>query len=108
MTPPVLYPPEVVRALRLWPTDDPSPPTAYLAEVAEVFGYLVGTVYGDALSRFRDGRRISTSPIVSLGCQFGYLLAYTRSGSCYVIVSYRAEQSLLFGRYLKELSSERF
>lgn len=99
----VPYPPEIVRALRLWPALDENPPTAYLADVGEVFGYLVGRVYGDIYCRFLDGRQISTSPIVSLSSQFGYLVAYTLSGSRYVIVTFRQEQYQLFEGYLRRL-----
>ena len=96
------YPPEVVSALKKWQEDEA--PTAFLVDVASVFGYLVGIVYGDVHSRFLDGRRIATSTVISLGVQCGYLVAYTQSGSRYVVVTYRKEQSPIFEAYLKKLT----
>lgn len=98
------YPPEVVSALKEWQEDEA--PTAFLVDVAIVFGYLVGIVYGDVHSRFLDGRRIATSTVISLGVQCGYLVAYTLSGSRYVVVTYRQEQSPLFEACLRNLTDD--
>ncbi|MFR0693546.1 hypothetical protein ACLUTX_29420 [Enterobacterales bacterium AE_CKDN230030158-1A_HGKHYDSX7] len=99
---PIPYPSEVVSALREWQEEEA--PTAYLVDVASVFGYLVGTVYGDVHSRFIDGHQIATSTVISIGVKFGYLVAYTFSGSRYVIVTHRQEQSTLFENYLRKLT----
>lgn len=101
---PTPYPPEVVSALKKWQEDEA--PTAFLVDVASVFGYLVGIVYGDVHSRFLDGRRIATSTVISLGVQCGYLVAYTISGSRYVVVTYRQEQSPLFEACLRNLTDD--
>lgn len=63
-----------------------APVTALLWMPEVDFPCLVGRVYMDLRGRFRDGRLIRTSEIVSLIEDNGYSIAGTFSGSHYVLI----------------------
>jgi hypothetical protein len=63
--------------------------TAVLSEVYMLNGHLCGEVFGDKSKRFKNGTRIMTSP-VSFGIEvLGHQLYLTRTGSVYLVSSWR-------------------
>ena len=64
------------------------PVTAYLLAAVDSPPILMGTVYGDAKGRFREGASIRTSRIQKAHFIEGYWLFQTIGGSTYVVVSW--------------------
>ena len=69
--------------------------TAYLHE-PEVMGFsLTGRVYFDHKDRFKNGRLIRTSDISHFAERSGYLVAFSTTGSVYVLIRPRSELLML-------------
>lgn len=69
--------------------------TSYLLH-AEVLGFsLVGRVYLDHKDRFENGCFIRTSDIFEFAVRYSYLLAFTLTGSTYVLIHPCSELSVL-------------
>lgn len=66
------------------------PMTGYLLHAIKSQPVVMAMVYGDARQRFQDGTVIRTSAIVRATSLEGYVLLWTFSGSCYVVVSWQA------------------
>lgn len=62
------------------------PITAYLWMPEAEYPYVIGKVYMDRKGRFKDGRLIRTSAVMSLYEEAGYSIAVTFAGSRYVLV----------------------
>ena len=62
------------------------PITAYLWMPEAKFPCVIGRVFMDRTGRFKDGRLIRTSVVVSLYEEAGYVIAVTIAKSRYVLV----------------------
>lgn len=82
---PPIVPAAVVAAMAI---DFGMPITAYLMAAVDTPPILMGTVFGDATGRFREGASIRTSRIQKVFFIEGYSLFQTVGGSLYVVVSW--------------------